>query len=200
MTGPYPHARPGLPLRCAPTLLLLLALPVALVGCAETSRDPDRADGGPVGDDDDDDTDSGDDDDDDNDACDQTTSCGDDQFCDVDPATCGGPQGSGTCEQRPEVCTDDCPGVCGCDGMSYCNACDAQAAGVDVSSDESCLEEEPCNPQDAQAVGPCDAFFGTAWDGSQCVALSGCACVGVDCDGLFESLEACETAFSDCLD
>ena len=35
------------------------------------------------------------------------------------------------CVQRPTVCNDDCPIVCGCDGLLYCSACIANAWGQD---------------------------------------------------------------------
>jgi hypothetical protein len=40
----------------------------------------------------------------------------------------------GGCVESPATttCTDDCPGVCGCDQVYYCNECKANAAGVDV--------------------------------------------------------------------
>ncbi|MEP7122106.1 MAG: hypothetical protein ABJE95_14400 [Byssovorax sp.] len=61
--------------------------------------------------------------------------CGPNQFCAFAPAgTCGNADGGGACTPSPGACTADCPGACGCDGKFYCNACDAHAAGVDVSS------------------------------------------------------------------
>jgi hypothetical protein len=30
------------------------------------------------------------------------------------------------------VCTQDCPGVVGCDGKTYCNACVASQQGISV--------------------------------------------------------------------
>ncbi len=66
--------------------------------------------------------------------------CGQDEFCDLpDGANC---EGEGTCEPRPEGCVEDCPGVCGCDSQFYCNGCIANAAGVEVGDDTSCLPEQ----------------------------------------------------------
>src|SRR5262249_5291336 len=44
----------------------------------------------------------------------------------------------GTCVPAPAACDTDCPGVCGCDGIAYCNECLANAAGVDVDPSSSC--------------------------------------------------------------
>lgn len=38
-----------------------------------------------------------------------------------------------------------------------------------------------CAPMDAKGQGACRAIVGTAWNGSACVTLAGCDCVGVDC-------------------
>lgn len=39
---------------------------------------------------------------------------------------------------HPGICTQDCPGVCGCDGKTYCNECIANSQGIAVVSNESC--------------------------------------------------------------
>ncbi|WP_437662280.1 hypothetical protein [Sorangium sp. So ce1182] len=62
------------------------------------------------------------------------------EFCDFPDDSCGTFDTVGECSARPEVCPTDCPGVCGCDGQLYCNACAAQGAGVDVSKDTSCMK------------------------------------------------------------
>jgi hypothetical protein len=33
---------------------------------------------------------------------------------------------------RNSFCTEDCPGVIGCDGKTYCNECDANRHGIRV--------------------------------------------------------------------
>jgi hypothetical protein len=65
--------------------------------------------------------------------------CSYDEFCDFADG-CGAPGAAGICMPRPQGCTADCPGVCGCDGKFYCNACGANAAGVDVSESKSCID------------------------------------------------------------
>ncbi|KYF67890.1 hypothetical protein [Sorangium cellulosum] len=69
-------------------------------------------------------------------------SCGAEEYCDFPDDSCATFDTVGQCADRPEVCPADCPGVCGCDGQFYCNACTAQMAGVDVSESTSCLKAE----------------------------------------------------------
>jgi hypothetical protein len=58
--------------------------------------------------------------------------CPDSMFCDY-PNVCGGDEGMpGECMPRPSSCTKECPGACGCDGMFYCNVCEAHRAGIDA--------------------------------------------------------------------
>lgn len=35
-------------------------------------------------------------------------------------------------EYKDKFCTEDCPGVIGCDGKAYCNACIAATQGIRV--------------------------------------------------------------------
>jgi hypothetical protein len=59
--------------------------------------------------------------------------CPDTMYCDYRGDVCGGGEHNpGTCQPRPATCSRDCPGACGCDGMFYCNVCEAQRAGTDA--------------------------------------------------------------------
>ena len=93
--------------------------------------------------------------------------CPDNQYCDYDQG-CGFADGTGNCRPRPEVCQDDCPGVCGCDGQEYCNACVAAAAGVDVLRDGACDSTTPPNRL-------CGTIAGLTCPASQWCDYGGCA-------------------------
>lgn len=67
------------------------------------------------------------------------TQCSEKEWCSYpEGSACGKSDATGTCEARPEFCTMDYKPVCGCDGVTYSNACGAQTAGTDVAQDGEC--------------------------------------------------------------
>ena len=79
---------------------------------------------------------------------DETTGCGarlgdtcsDDEYCAYAPGQlCGAADASAICQPRPTSCDDVYEPVCGCDGTTYPNACEANAAGIGL------LEDVPCD-------------------------------------------------------
>ncbi|MCZ7682706.1 MAG: Kazal-type serine protease inhibitor domain-containing protein [Sandaracinaceae bacterium] len=67
--------------------------------------------------------------------CSSNGDCASTDYCALPAGTCSG---RGTCTARPGGCFDIWDPVCGCDGTTYGNACDAAAAGVNVSSRGEC--------------------------------------------------------------
>jgi hypothetical protein len=67
-------------------------------------------------------------------------SCGSGEFCDFDAdQMCGAADQLGTCTPTPDICATVIDPVCGCDGQTHNNACEANRAGVAVSSSGACL-------------------------------------------------------------
>ncbi|MFX1517170.1 MAG: Kazal-type serine protease inhibitor domain-containing protein, partial [Promethearchaeota archaeon] len=121
--------------------------------------------------------------------CTSNADCGIGQYCAKDPGNC---DGTGTCELRPEICPDVWDPVCGCDGMTYGNACEAAFAGVNVAHDGICETPECVLDSD------CD-------DGLYCNGLEVCVAgvcepgFTVDCnDGISCTIDSCNEQSDSC--
>jgi hypothetical protein len=67
-----------------------------------------------------------------------TKCAGPNQFCDRGVGKCQTPDAAGVCRVKTQMCTMDYTPVCGCDGVTYANACGATAAGVSVDHAGEC--------------------------------------------------------------
>lgn len=65
--------------------------------------------------------------------------CSGQAFCDFPDLGCDFADGMGLCAPRPVACPDIFMPVCGCDGVTYDNACAANAAGTDAATLGPCL-------------------------------------------------------------
>lgn len=85
--------------------------------------------------------------------------CTDDEYCAVpDTGACDRANASATCKPRPEHCDPGCPGVCGCNGDFYCNACRAARRGVAVAPDATDCQQAGCTGGVAEARNDLGCF------------------------------------------
>jgi len=95
--------------------------------------------------------------------CKSNSDCDARQYCAKATGKC---DAEGTCQGRPEICPLVWMPVCGCDGRTYGNACEAAAAGVSVNYEgecrpAQCSDNADCAQSEYCRKESCDAPSGT---------------------------------------
>ncbi len=79
--------------------------------------------------------------------------CDNAEYCRFEVGSCGQGDQSGVCEVFPDVCADVFAPVCGCDGVTYSNECEAAIFGASVAEAGACAEEICCDAAEEPGVG-----------------------------------------------
>lgn len=70
--------------------------------------------------------------------CESSAECDKDEVCVFVEGGCLQPAQLGLCQKRPDNCSSVVEAVCGCDGVTYKNGCEAGRAGTSVASRGAC--------------------------------------------------------------
>ena len=100
--------------KCAAAALMMLA-GVALGSVAARAANLDEACGGP-----------------------NKITCNSALYCQLPAGQCGAPDVAGTCSKAPDFCMRVSRPVCGCNGKTYPNECEARKARVAIDSTGAC--------------------------------------------------------------
>ncbi|MGH1345856.1 MAG: hypothetical protein ACRBN8_30105 [Nannocystales bacterium] len=130
--------------------------------------------------------------------CLASSDCGEGEFCEFESECGEGPVGA--CVATPEVCAEIYAPVCGCDAVTYGNACEAASAGVSVQTQGAC----PVEPGTCE--GSCGGQGNGCWCDDLCEQFGDCCgdyeetCIAADCEALVTAYQEETAAIRSCED
>ena len=128
-------------------------------------------------------------------------------YCDWPDQSCGAVDAPGVCRPEPDACVEVYAPVCGCDGRTYGNACEAASAGVDVQYDGRCRRPKQGVGETCGGIAALECERGLACDYSvneQCVSDMAGVCVPereIFCIQIYDPVCGCDgvTYSNDCM-
>ena len=118
--------------------------------------------------------------------CETNLDCGRASYCSKNQGDC---DGVGECVDRPQACTREFRPVCGCDGVTYSNACVAASRGATIDYVGECedVAEEGC-----ETNRDCDAVSYCAKDDGDCDNVGECRVRPQICPFIFDPVCGCD--------
>lgn len=122
-------------------------------------------------------------------SCSSASDCAANQYCRYAAGTCGG---LGTCINKPIACTLELNPVCGCNNVTYDNACIASSAGVSIDSLGACEGLLSCTNNTECSFGQFCSF-----DRGMCGGVGSCSNVPTVCTLELDQVCGCDNVTYD---